>query len=160
MSIDNLSKSIDKRKIKLSAFADYLEKMGIYTPLAIIREYLLKTEQEIEAIEMITALAEGKANRVQAQLDYARSWIPNIIDIYEANKYIPGVKVDKETAKLLDRLTKYCMLGMDLPEELLEKAKAVIPNMKTPSLIFVPMVDWLRNNYNIRFSDDKENKNG
>ena len=71
MSIDNLSKSIDKRKIKLSAFADYLEKMGIYTPLAIIREYLLKTEQEIEAIEMITALAEGKANRVQAQLDYA-----------------------------------------------------------------------------------------
>ena len=137
--------------VKLSEYARAMEAFG-EEPLYIIQEYLKETGQEIEALGMVVALAVSKSKKVEAQLNYARSWIPNKIDLARANN-----KVTSCQAKLLDRLTDIFLLGMDIPSQYLDEVKATIPQMKMPKFIFVPMVEWLRDKYGIRFMEEKEN---
>ena len=146
-------------KIKLSDYAKNMEAFG-EEPLYIIQEYLKATGQEIEALGMVVALAVNKSKKVEAQLNYARSWIPNKIDLARANKNVTPCQ-----AKLLDRLTDIFLLGMDIPSQYLDEVKATIPQMKMPQFIFVPMVEWLRDKYGIRFmedgkTDERKNKIG
>lgn len=131
--------------VKLSDFARNMEAFG-EEPLYIIQEYLKATGQEIEALGMVVALAANKSNKIEAQLNYARSWIPNKIDLARANKNVTPCQ-----AKLLDRLTDIFLLGMDIPSQYLDEVKATIPQMKMPQFIFVPMVEWLRDKYGIQF---------
>ena len=138
-------------EIKLSDYARDMEAFG-EDPLYIIQEYIKATEKEIEALGMVVALAENKSKKVEAQLNYARSWIPNKVDLVKANK-----KITADQAKLLDRLTDIFLLGMDIPPQYLEEVKATIPQMKMPQFIFVPMVEWLRDKYGIRFMDKEVN---
>lgn len=142
-------------EIRLSEFALHCERMGM-KPLDIICEYLVQTKQEVKALDIIPKLAQSQANRIQSQLDYARSWIPLKVDVYKANK-----NVTRQQAEIIDRLTDYYCLGMDIPEQYLAKAREVVSNMATPKLIFTPMTEWLRDKYNIMFKDmdiNKENK--
>lgn len=145
--------------VKLS---DYARKMEIFgeDPLYIIQEYIKATEKEIDALGMVVALAANKSKKVEAQLNYARSWIPNKVDLARANKNVTPCQ-----AKLLDRLTDIFLLGMDIPSQYLDEVKATIPQMKMPQFIFVPMVEWLRDKYGIRFmedgkTDERKNKIG
>lgn len=143
------------REISLSEFALHCERMGM-TPLDIIYEYLVQTKQETEALEFIPKLAQSKANRIQSKLNYARAWIPNKVDVYKSNK-----NVTYQQSEIIDRLTDYYCLGMDIPEQYLAKVREVVPNMAMPEHIFVPMTEWLRDKYNIMFKDmdtNKENK--
>lgn len=137
--------------IKLS---DYARKMEIFgeDPLYIIQEYIKATGKEIDALGMVVALAANKSKKVEAQLNYARSWLPNKIDLARANKNVTHCQ-----AKLLDRLTDIFLLGMDIPSQYLDEVKATIPQMKMPKFIFVPMVEWLRDKYGIRFMDKEVN---
>ena len=137
-------------EIKLSDYAKEMEAFG-EDPLYIIQEYIKTTEQEIEALGMVVALAENKSKKVEAQLNYARSWIPNKIDLARANK-----NVTRCQAKLLDRLTDIFLLGMDIPSQYLDEVKATIPHMKMPQFIFIPMVEWLRDKYGIKFLEEEE----
>lgn len=137
--------------IKLSDYAKEMEAFG-EEPLYIIQEYLKATGQEIEALGMVVALAANKSNKIEAQLNYARSWIPNKIDLGRANKNVTTCQ-----AKLLDRLTDIYLLGMDIPPQYLEEVKTTIPQMKMPQFVFVPMVEWLRDKYGIRFMDKEVN---
>lgn len=137
--------------VKLSDFARNMEAFG-EEPLYIIQEYLKATGQEIEALGMVVALAANKSNKIEAQLNYARSWIPNKIDLARANKNVTTCQ-----AKLLDRLTDIFLLGMDIPSQYFDEVKATIPQMKMPQFIFVPMVEWLRDKYGIRFMDKEVN---
>ena len=132
---------------KFSEFARWCENMGL-SPLQIIYEYLVQTNQEGDALEMIPKLAKRQTEKVQKQLDYARSWIPNKIDIFAGNKGIT-----REQAKTLDLLTDYFCLGMEVPEYYIEKARETVEHMKTPRFVFVPMVEWLRDKYGIEFMD-------
>lgn len=138
-------------EIKLSDYAREMEAFG-EEPLYIIQEYLKATGQEIEALGMVVALAVNKSKKVEAQLNYARSWIPNKIDLVKSNK-----RITTDQAKLLDRLTDIFLLGMDIPSQYLEEVKTTIPQMKMPKFIFVPMVEWLRDKYGIRFMDKEVN---
>lgn len=137
--------------VKLSEYARAMEAFG-EEPLYIIQEYLKATGQEIEALGMVVALAANKSKKVEAQLNYARSWIPNKIDLVKSNK-----KITADQAKLLDRLTDIFLLGMDIPSQYLEEVKTTIPQMKMPQFVFVPMVEWLREKYGIRFMDEEVN---
>ena len=137
--------------IKLSDYAKNMEAFG-EEPLYIIQEYLKETGQEIEALGMIVALAVNKSKKVETQLNYARSWIPNKVDLVRANKNVTPCQ-----AKLLDRLTDIFLLGMDVPSQYLDEVEATIPQMKMPQFIFVPMVEWLRDKYGIRFMDKEVN---
>lgn len=138
-------------EIKLSEYARTMEAFG-EEPLYIIQEYIKATGKEIEALGMVVALAANKSKKVEAQLNYARSWIPNKIDLVKSNK-----KITADQAKLLDRLTDIYLLGMDIPSQYLDEVKATIPQMKMPQFIFVPMVEWLRDKYGIRFMDKEVN---
>lgn len=137
--------------IKLSDYAKEMEAFG-EDPLYIIQEYIKTTGKEIETLGMVVALAVNKSNKIEAQLNYARSWIPNKIDLARANKNVTPCQ-----AKLLDRLTDIFLLGMDIPLQYLEEVKTTIPQMKMPKFIFVPMVEWLRDKYGIRFMDKEVN---
>lgn len=137
-------------EIKLSDYAKNMEAFG-EDPLYIIQEYIKATGKEIEALGMVVALAANKSKKVEAQLNYARSWIPNKIDLARANKNVTPCQ-----AKLLDRLTDIFLLGMDIPPQYLEEVKTTIPQMKMPQFIFVPMVEWLRDKYGIKFMEGEK----
>ena len=137
-------------EIKLSDYAREMEAFG-EAPLYIIQKYIKATGKEIEALGMVVALAENKSNKIEAQLNYARSWIPNKIDLARANKNVTPCQ-----AKLLDRLTDIFLLGMDIPSQYLNEVKSTIPQMKMPQFIFVPMVEWLRDKYEIRFMEGEK----
>ena len=145
--------------IKLSDYARNMEAFG-EDSLYIIQEYIKATGKEIEALGMVVTLAANKSNKVEAQLNYARSWIPNKVDLAKANKGVTA-----RQAKLLDRLTDIFLLGMDIPSQYLDEVKATIPQMKMPQFIFVPVVEWLRDKYGIKFmegekTDERKNKIG
>lgn len=137
-------------EIKLSDYAREMEAFG-EDPLYIIQEYIKATGKEIEALGMVVALAANKSKKVEAQLNYARSWIPNKVDLARANKNVTPCQ-----AKLLDRLTDIFLLGMDIPSQYLEEVKTTIPKMKMPKFIFVPMVEWLRDKYGIQFMEGEK----
>lgn len=132
---------------KFSEFVRLYEMTGM-SPLQIVCEYLVQTNQEEVALELIPKLAKSQTEKVKKQLDYARCWIPNKVDTYACNKGIT-----KEQSKMLDVLTDYYCLGMDIPENFLPKVKETVEQMKTPTLVFVPMVDWLKDKYGIEFMD-------
>lgn len=134
-------------EIKLSDYARKMEAFG-EDSLYIIQEYIKATGKEIEALGMVVALAVNKSKKVEAQLNYARSWIPNKVDLVKSNK-----KITADQAKLLDRLTDIFLLGMDIPSQYLEEVKTTIPQMKMPQFVFVPMVEWLRDKYGIKFME-------
>lgn len=137
-------------EIKLSDFARNMEALG-EDPLYIMQEYIKATGNEIEALGMVVALAANKSKNVEAQLNYARSWIPNKVDLARSNKNVTPCQ-----AKLLDRLTDIFLLGMDIPSQYLDEVKATIPQMKMPKFIFVPMVEWLRDKYGIKFMEGEK----
>lgn len=132
-------------EIKLSDYAKNMEAFG-EDSLYIIQEYIKATGKEIDALGMVVTLAVNKSKKVEAQLNYARSWIPNKVDLARSNKNVTTCQ-----AKLLDRLTDIYLLGMDIPSQYLDEVKATIPQMKMPQFIFVPMVEWLRDKYGIQF---------
>lgn len=137
-------------EISLWQFARQREDMGM-PPLQIISEYIVQTNQEAEALDMIPKLAKSQTEKVQKQLNYARCWIPVKVDTYACNK-----GMTRGQSKMLDVLTDYYCLGMDIPENFLPKVKGTIEQMKKPTFIFIPMVEWLQDKYGIQFMDKKE----
>ena len=114
-------------EIKLSDYARDMEAFG-EDPLYIIQEYIKATGKEIDALGMVVALAANKSKKVVAPCQ----------------------------AKMLDKLLTIFLLGMDIPSQYLDEVKATIPQMKIPQFIFVPMVEWLRDKYGIKFLEQKE----
>ena len=139
-------------EIKLSDYAKEMEAFG-EDPLYIIQEYIKAKGKEIEALGMVVALAANKSKKVEAQLNYARSWIPNKVDLARANKNVTPCQ-----AKLLDRLTDLYLLGMDIPSHWLDEVKTTVSQMKMPQFIFVPMVEWLRDKYGIQFMEVRDDE--
>lgn len=139
-------------EISFSEFVNCAEAMGM-EPLQIICEYLIRTNQEASALELIPQLAKNQADKIQSQLDYARTWIPVKVDIHSCNKGIT-----REQARMLDILTDYYCLGMEVPENYLKEVKEVISKMKLPTCIFKPMAEWLQDKYSIEFIDGNKLK--
>lgn len=115
--------------------------------ITIIRRWFCENNREQDGLELIAELSKSKSDKLQQSLNYARMWLPSLPNVYESNKGI-----DKETANKIQQITTLHLLGYDeLPEPLLTWAKETIPNMKIPNIIFVPMTEWLKDNYNIEF---------
>lgn len=138
-------------KIKLSEFANMYEMTGCDDAITIIREYIIETNREADALGIIPILAKSKLDKIQERLDYARVWIPNKCDLQECNKNITA-----QQAKMLDRLTDVHCLGLEIPEVYIEEVKKVISNMKRPDIVFAPMVEWLKDKYGICFAEDEK----
>lgn len=138
-------------EIKLSEFARMYEVVGCNDPIKIIREYIIETNREADMLEIVPMLAKTQYDKIQRQLDYARVWIPNKCDLQKCNKGIT-----EQQAKMLDELTDMYCLGLGISETYLEEVKKVISNMKRPAIVFAPMVEWLKDKYNISFLEVEE----
>ena len=138
-------------EIKLSEFAKNYEMMGCDDPIKIISEYIIKANRGSDALAIIPTLAKAELDKIQAQLDYARSWIPNKCDLQECNKGITA-----QQAKMLERLTDMYCLGLEISEIYIDEVEKVISNMKRPNIVFAPMVEWLKDKYGICFAEDEK----
>ena len=138
-------------EIKLSEFAKNYELAGCDDPIEIIREYIIECNRESDALTIIPILAKARLDKIQTQLDYARVWIPNKCDLQKCNKNITA-----QQAKMLERLTDMHCLGLEISETYIEEVKKVISNMERPNIVFAPMVEWLKDKYNISFMEDKQ----
>nr|DAR14301.1 MAG TPA: hypothetical protein [Caudoviricetes sp.] len=125
-------------------------KLFNYEDIEIIKKWFIENNFENLGLQMIPELAAIKAEKIQKQLDYARSWIPVKIDV-------SNDEYDFDTAQKLNKIITYCMLSMDLPEILLNWARENILKMNLPKLFFIPTIDYLRKKYSIEFKDRSEN---
>lgn len=119
---------------------------GKMSDLDIIYEWFIRNNKEQEGLELIPRLAKSQAQKIQNKYDYAKSWIPMLIDL---NKIIK----DKKVAEHLNRLQQYCCLDYPLEndEKELQWAKENIHNiMKVPNMFFRPTIEYL-NKYGIEF---------
>lgn len=138
-------------EIRLSEFAKNYELAGCDDPIEIIREYIIESNRESDALTIIPILAKARLDKIQTQLDYARVWIPNKCDLQKCNKDISA-----QQTKMLERLTDMYCLGLEISETYLDEVANVISNMKRPTIVFAPMVEWLKDKYGICFAEDEK----
>lgn len=117
--------------------------------LEIIKTWFIVNNMESEGLTLITDLAKSQLNRLEDILVKARSWIPYLPDLEKSNKGLTY-----EQAHHLHAITNMFLLGMDLKESNYYKwAKDNIPNIPKPNIIYVPCVEWLENEYGIKFKE-------
>lgn len=118
----------------------------------LIKTWFIDNGKESEGIDLMAKLSKSQFDKIHLQLENARTWIPMVPDVYESNKSMK-YKVSKEEGKYLNKITQSFLLGLDLNDDLLNWAKTNIPNIHTPTVIFSPMVKWLKDKYKIEFAD-------
>lgn len=116
--------------------------------LALIKGWFILNNREADGIHMISELSESQLTKVQDVLRNAQAWIPILPDFRKVDS-----NLSDETAEKLTKICHRYLLGLKLNAELEEWASTHIPNMKTPSIIFRPAFEWLRDTYNIEFKD-------
>ena len=135
--------------IKLRELLDKYE--GVYIDKEIIVEYFVQNNMEYEGMNLLISLARNKAQKVQDELDYIKSWMPNKVDMTKVHSC-------KEVGENLNQIITYQICGFELPNELLEWAKENIPNMELPQLMFRDTIKWLKEKYGIEFKDSRKYK--
>ena len=115
----------------------------------IIEEWFVENDFEDVGLAMIPRLSARKLAKVQQKLNFAQSWIPSKVDLNLNEEFAN----DKPTADMLNAITTYCMLSMELPTSILEWAREHVPTMNTPKIFFLPAAKYLKENYNIAFKD-------
>lgn len=126
---------------------------GFLDDAHIIEHWFTDNGLEDVGLSMIPKLAKSKEDKIQKQLDYARTWIPAMVDM----RNLPEFKHNQATAEILNSIQKYCMLSLDLPQSLVDWATENIPKMKIPSAFFVPSIDYLKDRYGIEFERQRKN---
>lgn len=120
--------------------------------LDIIERWFVENDFEDLGLSVIARLSEEKIKKLQDKLSFAQSWLPSKIDM-NCNEEFAN---DKTTADMLNKIITYCMLSMPLPDDILDWAKANIPNINVPKFFFMPTVKYLKDRYNIEFKDKPE----
>lgn len=142
-----------KKELSFAEFATRCEVSYRMDFLSIVAQYADERDLEFELLDIMPRLAKMKHNKVQSRLQYAQSWIPYKVDTHACNK-----KVSVEQGRLFDLLTDMFCLGVEPSEKTLEEARETFGSMNTPTLIFVPMVEWMRDKYGIEFKDKRLKK--
>ena len=124
----------------------------------LILRFLSENETEEEMVDAIVRLLKISINKKDQILNQSRVWIPEIVGFRKANR---SKRVNTRTSSereqiLFDRLTCYFLLGMDIPDSVLEEAKSIIPNRERPFVIFNPMLEWLKEKYGIEFFKEEK----
>ena len=145
-------REISYNKRSIGEYASWMETIGYTDPLLIIEKFLIENGLETEAISMVANLAKAALEKDRAFLQNARASIPVMPDIYYSNEGI-----SYQTARFLVQMGQCYILSNEIPEALIKKARAVIPKMKTPYGVYMPMVEYLGQKYGIYFNDWYEN---
>ena len=131
-----------KELIKYQEFADISD-------LGIIKEWFIRNNREAEGIELIAELSKSQAKKLESILCNARMWIPTLSNTFQNLR----TEVSEEFALKFNIICNMYLLNMDLSDSLLEWAKETIPKLKTPSVIFRPALEWLKEKYGVEFKD-------
>jgi len=126
-----------------------MQKFTGDSDLKLIGEWFVANNKEAEGINLLSELASSKAAKLERILQNARTWIPTVPKVYESN---PN-KISKENGEKLDQIIQRYILDMPLNDKLLVWAEENVPEMKTPTIIFRPAVEWLKSEYGIEFKD-------
>lgn len=129
----------------------YEQRITGESDLQIIYRYLRENDLEEEGMKIIVDLSQSKLSKVTSTLNNARTWIPTLPDMYEGNRK----RIPRDIVKQFERIVHYYLLDCELPESLVKWAETTIPQMSTPVVIFIPMVQWLKDKYHIEFNDHK-----
>lgn len=130
----------------LKELVDYQQYNPKITDLEIIKMWFMTNDQEQAGLELIPHLAKSRIDKVQYELDFARSWGLSVINMEDVIK-------DKEAACYLNLLIRCCTLNYPLESHsvLYIWAKENIPKMEVPKLFFMPTLAYL-NQYGIQFA--------
>ena len=130
---------------------EYIEEQQITQEddFSVIQRYLTENGLELEAISMITELANSASNRLQSHIARIHDYLPmmpNMRDYFE----------DKKTADMLNALQQYCIIGYHLKDmpSVYEWAKENIPKMRVPMPYYRYVSDYLAK-YGIHFMGAK-----
>ena len=128
-----------------------IQDFGEVDDIEIIEKWFVANDMEQEGIELISRLSKIKAEKVQRQLDFARSWGLSVGDMRDVIK-------DKEVAIKLNDLIRCATLNYPLKscKYLYEWAKENCPKIKIPKIFFMPTIKYLLQ-WRIRFdmTDDE-----
>lgn len=117
--------------------------------LEIIKTWFIQNNYEQEGLTLIADLSKSKANKLETILCNARLWIPTLPTTFEPLK----TQISEEFAKKFGIIVNMYLLDMPLEGELLKWAKETFPKYKTPTVIFRPALEWLKDKYGIEFKD-------
>ena len=56
--------------------------------ITIIRRWFCENNREQDGLELIAELSKSKTDKLENTLNYARTWLPSVADVYESNKGI------------------------------------------------------------------------
>lgn len=115
--------------------------------IEIIKMWFIINNKESEGLSIISDLSKSQLEKLTAKFNYIQTWLPVLPDIYKSN----NGKIDRDTCDNLNQILKFHLLDIELNDVLLTWAKENIPKMKCPQIIFVPMINWLKEKYNIEF---------
>lgn len=127
-----------------------VDYQSILSDEEIIVKYFVENNIEDRGLTLLPKLAEEKCQKLQKELDYAKTWGCCLTDMNEVVK-------DKEVAKLLNRIQLHAALGKPLSESvaLFAHAQETIPNIEVPRMFFMPAIGYLHK-YDIHFKNEKD----
>lgn len=141
----------------LSEYVEMQELTGESDADLILR-FLSENEMEEEMVDAIVRLLKISINKKDQILNQSRVWIPTIVNnrkINKATEHRCAIPTEDEQI-LYDLLTSFFLLGMDIPDSVLEEAKLIIPNRERPFVIYNPMLEWLKEKYGIEFFKEEK----
>ena len=120
-----------------------------HSDLELIKKWFIDNNAEQEGLTIIADLSKSKADKLETVLYNARLWIPNLPSTFEPL----NTQISEEFAKKFGIIVNIYLLDMPLEGELLKWAKETFPKYKTPTVIFRPALEWLKDKYSIEFKD-------
>ena len=136
------------KKVTLKELVQYQDIVK-YSDLELIKKWFIDNNAEQEGLTIIADLSKSKANKLENILGNARLWIPTLPTTFEPLK----TQINEEFAKKFGIIVNIYLLDLPLEGELLKWAKETFPKYKTPTVIFRPALEWLKDKYGIEFKD-------
>lgn len=117
------------------------QKASGLSDIDIIRIFFESNDMEVEAIEMISEIAQTKVEKQKREIYMMKEWTAYLPSKYLYENY------DLDTADMLHTLElDFLMNNRKLSTSRLKWAQENIPNIKKPQVYFVPLIEWLKDN--------------
>lgn len=132
--------------------ADFTNK----SDMEIIAQYILDNELQNECIDLLNTILKAMIAERDAILNRSRAWIPNIVgnSIMNASSSRAKWRTTREEQSVLDQITCIYLLGMELNDDLQEKARMIFESRQRPFFAYTPMLEWLKEKYGIEFKEE------
>lgn len=137
----------------MKTLKNYIDNYGYITDdKTIITKYIIDNNLEQEYIDLISQLAKSKVEKLEGQM-YQKNFI---IESSAMSLDFLLKHYKKDIALFLLDLQLCYATTFDFTEELIEKAKEIIPTIEYPQWYFRDVVTHLYQKYGIKFKNHRE----